>query len=267
MDTRVLVAPPLDKARQLIGAIDDRLNVTAAFWVFWSPLATWRLYLAVSEVRTRGPHAVYDVIEDSLKQIGSADGLSPRDIYVLSPHDSLVHAVRGAVGQPVIDGEIRLPQLEVGDQEYDNVIVLRSFGSTEEAFAAAVLERLAVELSGRQGHVVREPSFRTPSGRLGRADGLAIFHNTHLLVECKSLNQNGERSRRLRESVERLSQMLQSYSQTLAGQARGATVRGVLVVPADVQTWEVRDPNVRLMKFDLARREFVEPGLDSVLAT
>ena len=99
MAAQPLLNDDIDRARRTLAALDAAgLDIRAAFWVFDEPSNDWRFTIAEPTVDTAGTRAVYERVSTAL--VGKADVLPLGDVYVTSPEDQLITAVRSAVSTP-----------------------------------------------------------------------------------------------------------------------------------------------------------------------
>lgn len=97
MDKPTLVENDYRAGEALVRDLDQvGVKVEAAFWLFLSEPNEWRLCLALTDVSDKGPRKAYEIIQERLEQL-HLEGLSLRNISLLTPDDNLVKLLRSAI--------------------------------------------------------------------------------------------------------------------------------------------------------------------------
>lgn len=104
--------------------LDAGLRVSASLWLFEPELNSWRLLLGISEVDRKGPIEIYKTIRTIISQNrGELRDLDLKDISVLSPKDSLLRLLSGAVHVP--SGGVRFSRNTVGRRFIEDAYIYR----------------------------------------------------------------------------------------------------------------------------------------------
>jgi len=97
MDKPTLVESDYKAGEALVRDLDRTgVRVEAAFWLFLPEPNEWRLHLALADVVDKGPRKAYEIIQDHLEHL-HLEGLSLRNISLISPDDSMVKLLRLAI--------------------------------------------------------------------------------------------------------------------------------------------------------------------------
>ncbi len=124
--TEYLTTSMIDAGNQLLQKLEGSgLVMDAAFWLYHSEAAEWRLTLAVPDVDTEGPKRVYTRILEVLRaQNGGHPGLSPVNVTVLSPNATLVRVLASATSLIALAGK-RLSGNRLNGVYVDDIYILR----------------------------------------------------------------------------------------------------------------------------------------------
>lgn len=93
-----LVEHDIHEGRKLIQSLDlAGLRINAALWLFIPESSEWRLTIATPLVDEKGPLYTYRQVLRALNSISPPLSISIQNIAAISPNDSLVQQLKGAV--------------------------------------------------------------------------------------------------------------------------------------------------------------------------
>jgi hypothetical protein len=93
-----LVERDIQEGRKLVQSLDlAGLRINAALWLFIPESSEWRLTIATPLVDEKGPLHTYRRVHTALKSISPPLSISIQNIAAISPDDSLIQQLKGAV--------------------------------------------------------------------------------------------------------------------------------------------------------------------------
>lgn len=124
-----LVEKDLEEGRRLIDALKESkpgwasFRVRAAFWQYRNDWDEWRLVIATPLLEEKGRLATYAHLRRVLGSIKAE--LPPQKISIVSPHDPLVTAFRGALRVAPNPKGVRFTKSMVGDTYVEDAYLYR----------------------------------------------------------------------------------------------------------------------------------------------
>ena len=97
--------------------------VDAALWLYLPDLNRWRLYLAMPEVRAKGPKKAYQRVLRSLRDI---PGMALDDVSVVDSDDPFIRMFRGALRADRSPNGVRLSRGAINGQFVEDAYVYRT---------------------------------------------------------------------------------------------------------------------------------------------
>jgi len=118
----------IEVGETLIDLLDaeQRIEVTAAFWLFLLEDSNWQLVLASPQVQIWGPRQTYKLILSALAELPKRHSvLELNDIRVVTSDDLLVHNFKVALGK--VDGThgVWFKKNAVGGQYIEDAYIYR----------------------------------------------------------------------------------------------------------------------------------------------
>jgi len=93
-----LVESDKEAGEILLGNLDrSGFEVKAALWFYLPDSDEWRLILASPEVDAKSPKEAYKRVQSQLANLTESHKLSLQNISLISPEDSLIKLLRGAL--------------------------------------------------------------------------------------------------------------------------------------------------------------------------
>lgn len=93
-----LVGFDIDKGKNVILDLDKAgLEVSSAFWFYFSDVKEWRLLLAVPLVDSEGPKKIYSQIQNIIKEQPNDESIPLWSIGIISPSHPINQLLRAAI--------------------------------------------------------------------------------------------------------------------------------------------------------------------------
>jgi len=101
-----------------------QFHVDAALWLYLTDVNRWRLMLATSDVRLKGPFKVYKRLIQALEN-SATHGLTVENMAVIDSRDPLIQLLRGALKGDRSDGGIRFSHSTIKGQYIEDAYIYR----------------------------------------------------------------------------------------------------------------------------------------------
>ena len=124
MDKAVLVAPDFKAGLELVRALESRVPISVALWLYSSDHEDWRFVLASRQLDAAGPTEAYGLVHDALASAGISLEQTPA-LMILKMSDPMIRELRRMFSKTKSVEGMRLGGQRVGNQFVQEALVYR----------------------------------------------------------------------------------------------------------------------------------------------